>query len=75
MIIFIEFKVFLTFHSKLSLVPKTQIVAGLALLYTLTFEKTGLLENSTFQPPVNVKEFGLCFYVEYSILKLNKQST
>jgi hypothetical protein len=25
----------------------------------MTFEKTALLEKSTFQPPGNVKEFGL----------------
>ncbi len=30
-----------------------------AMLCTLTFEKTALLEKSTFQPPVNVYEFGL----------------
>jgi hypothetical protein len=28
-------------------------------LYSLTFEKAALLEKSTFQPPANVKEFGL----------------
>jgi hypothetical protein len=36
-----------------------KIVSELALLYTLMFEKTGLLEKSTFQTPVNVSEFGL----------------
>ncbi len=29
------------------------------LLYSLTFEKTARCEKSTFQPPVNIKEFGL----------------
>jgi hypothetical protein len=30
-----------------------------ALMYSLTFEKAALCEKSTFQPPVNVSEFGL----------------
>ncbi len=31
------------------------------LFYSLNFEKTALREKSTFQPPVNVSEFGLWF--------------
>jgi hypothetical protein len=31
-----------------------------ALLYSLTFEKTTLLEKSTFQHQANVSEFELC---------------
>jgi hypothetical protein len=41
-------------------------------MYTLTFEKTALLEKSAFQHPLNVYELGLCsivHHVEYTLIR------
>ncbi len=55
-----NFNVFLNCLHKIVFRSKTKKFLLLqALLYTLTFEKTALLEKSTFQTPLNVYEFGL----------------
>ncbi len=47
------------FTEKILFYNKQKLLPVRALFYSLTFEKTALHEKSTFQPPVNVQEFGL----------------
>jgi hypothetical protein len=45
---------------------QTKLKPVQTLLDSLTFEKTALYGKSTFQPPVNVEEFGLRYVLSAS---------